>query len=529
MMSSRILTSLIAVVLLAPAGSARAATREVLAQGSDQMYWIARIDQASNGAIATLIQSRRVADGGKWINIAQLSQPVVSMSNRGSQLAVVLESGEWMFVWEGGTSAGTTPEDGSRPLMLAGEPGAGLMWGITISRMGRAPTTTGLDQPAARLPPGIRVLEVLSEGRWTMRAELPQPAQRGALSLAIFGGAPMLAALDDQGVVHVFTWDQTKSNWRSIGTVKAPTTSQAATAPSTQPKLSQRIKLLNGLDRPGLWVSNDDGGELSLLLDGERWSTPGRLDVPSADVQDAPIKDATVAGRAVRVVLAPLNTAEKMREFSFAADGSTRGRSDVPTAIPEGEQPTRPSEWMGAVAAALLMMVLLNSVRRRVPASPEELESRGLQLAPIHLRFLAGLIDSLPVSVTLLVVSIRHAADVPVQSVDEVFQFPFYLSLAVYVLHTFVSEWLWGWTIGKRIWGLRVLMIDGAPPEVWAIFLRNLLRIVDVALFPLLLIFMTPLRQRGGDIAGETMVVTGKAVQKDGGTGQKDESAGDAQ
>jgi uncharacterized RDD family membrane protein YckC len=64
---------------------------------------------------------------------------------------------------------------------------------------------------------------------------------------------------------------------------------------------------------------------------------------------------------------------------------------------------------------------------------------------------------------------------------------------------------------------------------VWAIFLRNLLRIVDVALFPLLLIFMTPLRQRGGDIAGETMVVTGKAVQKDGGTGQKDESAGDAQ
>ena len=73
-------------------------------------------------------------------------------------------------------------------------------------------------------------------------------------------------------------------------------------------------------------------------------------------------------------------------------------------------------------------------------------------------------------------------------------------------------EWLWqGQTIGKRLYGLRVIRDDGAPAGFVAVLIRNLLRIVDFlpAFYGLGLItvIVTSRSQRLGDIAAGTYVV----------------------
>lgn len=73
-------------------------------------------------------------------------------------------------------------------------------------------------------------------------------------------------------------------------------------------------------------------------------------------------------------------------------------------------------------------------------------------------------------------------------------------------------EWLWeGRTLGKRMFGLRVITADGSPASFIAILIRNLLRIVDfLPVFyglGLLAIVVSPRSQRLGDIAAGTYVV----------------------
>lgn len=73
-------------------------------------------------------------------------------------------------------------------------------------------------------------------------------------------------------------------------------------------------------------------------------------------------------------------------------------------------------------------------------------------------------------------------------------------------------EWLWqGQTVGKRLFGLRVIRDDGAPAGFVAVLIRNLVRIVDFLPgfygLGLLFIILTSRSQRLGDIAAGTYVV----------------------
>jgi uncharacterized RDD family membrane protein YckC len=58
------------------------------------------------------------------------------------------------------------------------------------------------------------------------------------------------------------------------------------------------------------------------------------------------------------------------------------------------------------------------------------------------------------------------------------------------------------------VFGLRVVKIDGSRPGRGAIVIRNLLRIVELWMILLLLVVViSPLRQRVGDVAAGTVVV----------------------
>jgi uncharacterized RDD family membrane protein YckC len=81
-------------------------------------------------------------------------------------------------------------------------------------------------------------------------------------------------------------------------------------------------------------------------------------------------------------------------------------------------------------------------------------------------------------------------------------------------------EWLGnGQTIGKRIFGLRVIADDGAPAGFTAVLVRNLVRMVDFLPgfygFGLLAIVVSPRSQRLGDLAAGTFVVRAPRPQLD--------------
>ena len=80
---------------------------------------------------------------------------------------------------------------------------------------------------------------------------------------------------------------------------------------------------------------------------------------------------------------------------------------------------------------------------------------------------------------------------------------------ASWFLYFVVFEATLGATIGKLLFGARVRTADGAQIGWMAAVVRNVLRVVDVCFgfVGLLLIWMSPRRQRLGDFAAGTIVV----------------------
>jgi len=87
-----------------------------------------------------------------------------------------------------------------------------------------------------------------------------------------------------------------------------------------------------------------------------------------------------------------------------------------------------------------------------------------------------------------------------------------FLELFLAWLYFVLLEWLWnGQTIGKRLFGLRVISEDGEPARFVAVIVRNLVRVVDFLPFfygfGLVTLIISSRSQRLGDYAGGTFVV----------------------
>jgi len=88
-----------------------------------------------------------------------------------------------------------------------------------------------------------------------------------------------------------------------------------------------------------------------------------------------------------------------------------------------------------------------------------------------------------------------------------------------FLISVFISNWGYqivmeatlGWTVGKGLLGLRVIMADGAPLSWTAAIARNLLRVVDILPFGyalgLLSCLVDPHGRRLGDLAAGTLVI----------------------
>src|SRR5258705_4902533 len=104
------------------------------------------------------------------------------------------------------------------------------------------------------------------------------------------------------------------------------------------------------------------------------------------------------------------------------------------------------------------------------------------------------------------------AGAVGFQAASPYFGIALLLTFAVAWSYYILLEWLGnGQTLGKRIFGLRVIADDGAPAGFIAVLVRNLLRVADflpgVYGFRLLAILVSPRSQPPGDLAAGTLAV----------------------
>ena len=144
---------------------------------------------------------------------------------------------------------------------------------------------------------------------------------------------------------------------------------------------------------------------------------------------------------------------------------------------------------------------------RLVIATPEGIDL-ALDLAGLGSRFTAGLID---LAIKSVVIAALLVAAIPLGGLAATLV-EVSVPLFVYAGYDILFEALGsGRTPGKRASGLRVLRADGAPEDVVASLVRNVLRFVDG--LPLLYvpgvvsILVTRRNQRLGDLAAGTIVV----------------------
>lgn len=135
--------------------------------------------------------------------------------------------------------------------------------------------------------------------------------------------------------------------------------------------------------------------------------------------------------------------------------------------------------------------------------------------APLLIRTPAFLLDQ--AVVVAVVVGPVLAAGVGVEEVispgDTRTRIFLALNAAAFVYH-FLLEWRYGETLGKRLFGLRVVTDTGGEIGVRASFLRNALRAIDGLGYWTVAVVVIVVRGDGkriGDVAGRTLVVRAAA------------------
>ena len=495
--------ALACIALLALALTARARADQLLGHGTADMYWIARVVDPAPGAqepVRTIVRGRGVGPDAQWADVGQVAARVISLAHRGNQLAALLDTGEWTLLWPGGSAVGAQlPGDGTRLLLLASNDESIF----AIARAGkRDPTTAPATKPHHEPHPDALALYRLDRGQWTHLAPLaPQVTAEdlARASFAVIGRAPTIAVLRAGGTVQAFTYRADDASWDAMSPLSAPDAAQ--------------VKLLAGDgERPILWVAPDSGAGRLHPAEQRAWGQPRELRTRER-IDAAAARTVAWAGGSVRLLFI---RDRATFEQAFSDAGEARTGAAALRMSSSSSTDSLPSRVVTLAVAAVLLMVVLGGMRRG-GAGRDDDDARTAAAAPPRVvpapllpRLLAGLIDAAPLAGACWV--IFRNLDPNTQTMDDIYRRvsqPLYFAVAGYLLYTWLAELIFARTIGKALLGLRVAALDGSSPGPAATFARNALRLVDVIMLgvPLLLVALSPLRQRIGDVAARTTVV----------------------
>jgi uncharacterized RDD family membrane protein YckC len=495
--------------------------RDLMAEGSENHFWVAHVGKVPDGNYAqtTIVWRPRWSGNDEWSSMPPVAQRVISMATSNDELLVVLQNGQWEIADGLDIRTGPTPPQGDVMLAIACDQDA--VWAVVrgwivpnastqVSLPTTVPTTEATTQPAeARL-----LVCHFVNGNWIDAHPLPEdvgddPAQ---MSLAVVKQMPMLAWRASDGRLSVSTLTS-HNEWTRPAIVNGP-------------RELDNFKLLTINDRAVLWLAGEAptsrpttraaeegaGSGAGEVLIGDDFVRRLPLQIPTTLPSDVGSQTLVQAFGNLRWI-AYAGDQQIEQDFSLQAFPDSFPPATKMSIVANPKAPVIPLMPWVLGDAVLVAAAALVAVRQKqlsalvVPAEGEKRETKP-RLAPLGVRFVAGLVDLAPILAVAAIIHPANAAN-PLASVDKnSFESLSTLATFAYILHTTVAELICGQSLGKMAFGLRVVGPDGGTPTKRAFLLRNLLRVIDAALaLPLLTVLISPLRQRVGDMVAGTVVV----------------------
>lgn len=443
-------------------------------------------DSQSSGLPWGEVRARNLdgAGPGRWEGVSELSRQVVNVGAMGERLAIVFSDGTWALALRADRANHATR--------------GSLMPGPTVPGEGRvvaAAESNDVRWVLARDASGL-VLHGMRAGRFEIARRLDLPtSDTDRLRLANAGPDRLLVVrstvdgrveawierIDDAKLTTARETSEESTNaWRVLATGGV-----------------REAVALPGLSQPTVLLVGEDGLSLRSWV-SDRWTDGRRVHADAVFAQPETTGFwATTAGGEIRLVA---RAADVIVEQGIAPDGSAATQALRAGAIPvAGEN----GVWLVRAVVTLSVLPVLVWSMLQSAGEPAPLRVR---VAPLGRRLLAGMLDAWPLTLGLMLVSARHAdgqSDGTPTYTDSV---TMALSIAGYMAYTTCCELLTGRSPGKWMFGLRVVRPDGRRPEPMRIVARNLFRGLDTLLFPLLIVLLTPWRQRMGDYLANTIV-----------------------
>jgi uncharacterized RDD family membrane protein YckC len=332
------------------------------------------------------------------------------------------------------------------------------------------------------------VLFELRGQAWTPRAELPaeQPQYRFSGSSLLVTPNRVMAAIAARGGESVL-FDVDRSTEELLRTDRFP---------------DAVVDLITGpRDEPLALVRTADATKLVALDEADRITN-----------MPAPIAPGVAVGSPLGYLRQLTLTGDnKVLEQRLAADGKPVGEPEAVRLLAPPDVDPPWANILNLAVVAMLVVTIMASYRQRDEVRDTMARRDRPRAARFWVRIPAATVDVLPVLIGAFVYWLRlePGAIVPKTLLVTV---PVLVGLAIYLLHTTVSELLFRRTLGKLIFGLGIVDLHGQRPTVTAVLIRNALRLVDIALMvpfllPVLLVLFSPLGQRAGDAAAGTVVI----------------------
>src|SRR6266545_3650277 len=204
---------------------------------------------------------------------------------------------------------------------------------------------------------------------------------------------------------------------------------------------------------------------------------------------------------------------------SSAVRRSTRPRADV-TSCPRRAQRARRSSTKRSIVTTKRSIVTARTYHVPMAVSLGRLEVETADHVTLRYDLAGGGNRGFAALVDFTLATLVFGGAFGASRAGPFFGVAFLLTFALAWAYFILFEWLGnGQTIGKRLFGLRVIADDGAPASFTAVFVRNLVRVVDFLPgfygFGLLAIVVSSKSQRLGDLAAGTYVVRAPRPQLD--------------
>ena len=478
---------------------------------------------------ATEIRYRPLGSGpDAWVRYAALDARVLALGERAGDLAVLVElaqSGpgrtQVRYVYNGLTTADGGGGQGG-PAGPQNVPGPGLPAEVVAfdlaGGVGGAPLAT-LVRGEQGDDKGDAAVWTLVGDQWKPLAALPPDVAAlpdPALSLGFAGVRPVVAARVGPNALRVLaladdaTTTQPNARWRAAGDLELRDGERFRVVDAAAVGEVALVYVWGATDRlVRLDVRPDGAGpesaEVTFPLPPETRATAATGD-PRA---------AAVALGAVRIDRAVDVADEPQALYEVALDPRTLlPMNDAPARLElRSSTPAEVRHKLGLVVLyALLVVAVVTVLRQKPPPPADKLRDVARHLAPPSLRLAAGLVDALPLAVTLGFWQVARGR-LPEAALWVVAG----VGVTVYFCHLIAAELATGRSLGKAMFGLRVVKTDGSAAGVWPVLLRNLLRPLDAFTggLTLVLALLTPLRQRLGDMAAATTVVRSRPDDAD--------------